>query len=318
MQELEMNDKNNNAGIDWSKDHWKEMLIEQRRFLWTPDIIERYAQWMNVRQGMTAVDVGCGLGFLGYTYWPHFGNGGKYIGIDQSEDLLKEASQAAKEWAKGGEAEFKKGDSYNLPLDDDSADWIMCQTLLMHLDRPREALSEMIRILKPGGLIMCKEPDNLSGILARQYLSAADFGNEDYLRAARVQLAIHDGRRKLGRGDQSIGNKVAHMLRELGMVDIDVKMKELVYFLEPPYENEQQQHRLKQLRKQYSDSKGKDLWRSKGREEFLAGGGDLRDFEQHCETMEKYFDRALKQMDSSEFAACGGYFSYIIRARKPQ
>ena len=70
----------NGKPIDWSKSRWKKMLIEQRKFLWPPETIERYAKWLNLKQGMTAIDVGCGLGFLGYTYRPHFGKGGKYIG----------------------------------------------------------------------------------------------------------------------------------------------------------------------------------------------------------------------------------------------
>jgi len=230
---------------------------------------------------------------------------------------LKEAAEVANEWATDGKAEFIKGDAFNLPFEDNFADWIMCQTLLMHLNEPKKALKEMSRVIKSGGLILCKEPDNLSGILARQFFSAANFSNVDFLLAAKVQLAVHDGRIKLGRGDQSIGNKVAHMLHELGMVDIDVKMKESVFFLQPPYKSEQQQHKLKQLKKLYSDLKDKDFWKSKTREEFLAGGGEIKDFDKHCKTMEGYFDKALRQMDNNELSACGGYFTYIIKATKP-
>lgn len=56
--------------IDWSKGRWKEMLIEQRKFMWHKDTIDKLAVWLELKPGMTAVDVGCGLGNLGYTYWP--------------------------------------------------------------------------------------------------------------------------------------------------------------------------------------------------------------------------------------------------------
>ena len=303
--------------IDWSEGRWREMLVQQRKFLWSAETTERYARWMGLRQGMTVVDVGCGLGFLGYTYWPHFGKGGTYIGIDQSEKLIAEAREAARVWATDGAAEFLVGDCYDLPFGDKSTDCVMCQTLLMHLDKPRKALEEMYRVLRPGGLMLCKEPDNLSGILARQYFSAADFSNEDYLLSAKVQLAIHDGRMKLGRGDQSIGSRVPHMIREMGMVDVDVTMKEAVFFLEPPYETEKQRHEFEQLKKMYSDLVDRDFWRTKYREEFLAGGGEPDDYERYCATMDRYFEAALKQMDKREFSSCGGYLTFITKARKP-
>lgn len=68
-------------GIDWSKRPLRQMLVEQRKFLWPEDTVAKLAAWMGLRPGMTAVDVGCGLGYLGYTYWPYFGKGGRYFGV---------------------------------------------------------------------------------------------------------------------------------------------------------------------------------------------------------------------------------------------
>jgi len=208
-----MSENKKTESVDWSKGRWKEMLIEQRKYMWSAETIERYSKWIGIKHGMTAVDVGCGLGFLGATYWPHFGEGGKYIGIDQSEDLIKNASEAADEWADGGDAKFVAANAYDLPLGDGSVDWSMCQTLLMHLEHPRKALEEMVRVLKPGGLFSCMEPDNLSGGFTRPFNSALNSTNEEFLLGVRVELAVHDGRVKLGRGDESICNKVPHMLR---------------------------------------------------------------------------------------------------------
>ena len=155
--------------VDWSKGKWKDMLIDQRKFMWKDDTLDKLVKWLKLRQGMTAVDVGCGLGYLGYTYWPHFGKGGTYFGVDQSKGLIKEATLLSKKWAKGGKAKFIQADAYNLPFPDNFTDWVMCQVILMHLEKPKKALEEMVRIVKPGGLIMCNEPDNLSTMLSKPY-----------------------------------------------------------------------------------------------------------------------------------------------------
>ena len=87
--------------IDWSDQCWKEMLVYQRRLLWLDDTLDKLAAWLGLEPGMTAVDVGCGLGYLGYTYWPYFGKGGRYFGVDISPELVKDARKASKEWARG-------------------------------------------------------------------------------------------------------------------------------------------------------------------------------------------------------------------------
>jgi ubiquinone/menaquinone biosynthesis C-methylase UbiE len=101
--------------IDWSEEYWKDKLIGPRKYVWRGDTIDKLAAWMDLRAGITMVDVGCGLGYLGYTFWPWYGQGGQYIGIDKSQKLLADARKTADEWAQGGEATFIRGDVYQLP-----------------------------------------------------------------------------------------------------------------------------------------------------------------------------------------------------------
>ncbi|HVP36687.1 MAG TPA: methyltransferase domain-containing protein [Terriglobales bacterium] len=302
--------------IDWSKGRWKEMLIEQRKFMWHKDTIDKLAVWLGLKPGMTAVDVGCGLGNLGYTYCPYFGKGGHYLGVDISAELIQEAEEAVKEWATEGEAKFVVGDAYKLPFSDNFADWVMCQTLLMHLEKPELALAEMIRVAKPGGLVMCNEPDNLSVMLIKPYWSMPELKIEEELLVKKVHLICHQGHLKLGRGDNSIGSKVPVMMKKLGLIGIDTRMNDKVHFLIPPYEDARQQHLLKMMKKTQLDEH--EFWMERTREEFFAGGGDPREYERFREISERLKPILQQQIEEGKYSACGPSFFYVIKGRKPE
>ncbi len=302
---------------EWSDPCWKEMLVYQRKSLWLDDTVERLAAWMGVTHGMTAVDVGCGLGYLGYTYWPYFGKGGRYIGIDLSEDLVKDAAAAAAEWADGGTAEFFTGDVYNLPLPDNYADWVMCQVLLIHLEKPEAALREMVRILKPGGLIMCKEPDNLSSATVQHFNSMRDMSVEENLLRLKIQLVSNQGRIAQGQGDCSIGSKVPHMLKTLGLTDIGIRTNDKVHYLEPPYDTPLQKVAYEKVSEQVLNDNRRQVIMKREREHFIAGGGSPEEYDRYKKMSDDMVEDFRQQLDAGTYYACGGGLFYVIKGRKP-
>ena len=54
------------------------------------------------------------------------------------------------------------------------------------------------------------------------------------------------------------------------------------------------------------------------KEEFLAGGGDLKEFNILLEIGEKQRKIQGKQIENNEFFICGAYPIYIIIGRKPK
>lgn len=50
------------------------------------------------------------------------------------------------------------GDIHSIPLTDSSIDAIICRSVLEHVKDPQKAMSEMHRILKPGGLLFLQVP----------------------------------------------------------------------------------------------------------------------------------------------------------------
>lgn len=145
--------------VDWTRGSRRVHIEKDRQFLWREDTVALIARWLGLKPGMKVADVGCGLGYLGWTYWEFFGREGCYFGIDLSVDLVRHATESSRRWALQGQARFAVADAYHLPLPSGQVDCTMCQTTLMHMERPSDVLAEMVRITRPGGVVMCKEPE---------------------------------------------------------------------------------------------------------------------------------------------------------------
>lgn len=81
----------------------------------------------------------------------------KFTMIDANEDAIILARQATKNI----NATCSVGDIYDLALDSDSFDLVICWQTLSWLDRPEAALRELVRICKPGGLVLASSLFNL-------------------------------------------------------------------------------------------------------------------------------------------------------------
>lgn len=293
------------------------MLIGPRKYLLHEDTLEQLASWMQLRPGMTVVDVGCGLGYLGYTYWPWYGEHGHYLGVDQSLDLLRDAQEATKNWVRDGRATFINGDVYQLPLIDDFADVVMCQALLINLEKPDTALAEMVRVVKPGGLVICQEPDNVLPRVGRNVLSIPELDLEDLLLYARVYLICNKGRIKMGCGDAAIGPKVPHMMKRATLIDVDVRLNDRGFYLEAPYDTPQQQHTLAVLKDHWLEGEGRKTWLAREKEHFLAGGGNIQDYNRYRTVDDRIVSIILGQIADGVYYDCAATSFFFVKGRKP-
>ena len=53
---------------------------------------------------------------------------------------------------------FGVGNINDIPLESDSLDAVMCSEVLEHVDSPQESIEELIRVLKPGGVMALSVP----------------------------------------------------------------------------------------------------------------------------------------------------------------
>jgi arsenite methyltransferase len=105
-----------------------------------------------INAGETVVDIGCGAGTDLFLAAVQTGPSGKAIGIDMIPSMLECARQAA-EKAHLTQVELRPGDATSLPLDTASVDVVLSNGVLNLVPEKEAALSEIRRVLKPGGRV---------------------------------------------------------------------------------------------------------------------------------------------------------------------
>ncbi|TGZ81930.1 S-adenosyl-L-methionine-dependent methyltransferase [Ascodesmis nigricans] len=103
------------------------------------------------------LDVGCGPGTISIDFAKRIPNG-HVTGIDYSDSVIATAQSAASQ-SKISNVTFAIGDVYKLDFPDNTFDIVHAHQLLQHLEHPEEALQEMRRVTKPGGLVAARESD---------------------------------------------------------------------------------------------------------------------------------------------------------------
>jgi ubiquinone/menaquinone biosynthesis C-methylase UbiE len=114
-----------------------------------------------VGPGDRVLDMGCGGGRHAFSL---FKRGADVVALDLSfDDLVEVRSMFAAihlegQAPAGATANVVRGSAYDLPFEDASFDRIIAAEILEHLPEDELAMSELYRVLKPGGLVAVTVP----------------------------------------------------------------------------------------------------------------------------------------------------------------
>ncbi len=172
------------------------------------------------------VDFGCGLGFMGMKLLPLLPEGSTYTGIDTSATLLEEAERIFSKLP--GESRFIKSEVYDTPFENGSFDLAVSHAVLMHLERATEALGEMIRVTRDGGMVIsCDASRN-----AHNALFYTEGIHVEDIPLTLSQQVNRDIRAKTSI-DYNIGMKTPVLMDKAGLKNIGCRISDRVTLLFP-------------------------------------------------------------------------------------
>ncbi len=117
---------------------------------------QRSYELLNLPTGLSVLEVGCGLGDDAFRMATIVGPNGVVVGVDASVRLIEEAVVRIPANIR---VEFAQADARDLPFIDESFARCRVDRTLQHIEGPQQAIREMVRILKPGGLLLAYDND---------------------------------------------------------------------------------------------------------------------------------------------------------------
>lgn len=172
--------------------------------------VERDCSYLlsHLKPGLDALDFGCGPGALSVGL-ARLVEPGELHGVDIEESQIGIAQSAAQA---GGHdnATFQVADVTDLPFEDDSFDIAHCHAVLTHVPDIQAALSEVRRVLKPGGIIASRE------LITAACFAEPDLG--DFEEAWNVFASLLSG----NGGHPNMGRELKNAFIEAGFTDPQV------------------------------------------------------------------------------------------------
>jgi ubiquinone/menaquinone biosynthesis C-methylase UbiE len=171
---------------------------------------ERSYDLMHIQSGQTLLDLGCGPGIdtirLARLTGPH----GKVVGIDRDTAMLGEARRQAQQAGLSACVEYACADAAALPFASGYFNACRSERLFMHVPHSYAAVTEMVRVTKPGGWIVVVDPD-----WGTASIDTTEIETERRLMRFRAEKLMHNG---------YSGRQLYRLFKQHQLTDIDVEI----------------------------------------------------------------------------------------------
>ena len=123
--------------------------------------------------GACALDVGTGTGDLAIAVLRASAPDGRVVGVDFTPEMLEHGRRKLARLGLSERITLQQGDGERLAFPDASFEACCCAFVVRNLADPRQGFAEMLRVVRPGGRVVCLEishpPSQLFGALFAFY-----------------------------------------------------------------------------------------------------------------------------------------------------
>ena len=134
--------------------HWENVFRSEDNEKFAEKLFDRVFSKVDLPPESRFLDAGCGAGFNSFRLARR---GFNVTGMDFSPAVLENAERNLEKLGFAGSVTIKEGDLLNLPFADNTFDGALAYGVLMHIPEVEKAVSELSRVVRPGGYVVVSE-----------------------------------------------------------------------------------------------------------------------------------------------------------------
>lgn len=293
-----------------SKEYIEYLNKSRTSFFWNENQLKLIFKNVDIDAIHNFLDVGCGLGYFTFMAARSLNERCDLLGIDIDPKLIKIAQEKANKY-NASNISFEVGDIYDLKAPKNSFDFIAEQLVLLHLDRPEDAIKELLRVLKPSGSLLVIEPNNLAMSVVYNNVTN-NLSVEEKLSLLSFEMRIQQGKIKVGEGDDNYGDRILELLAKHNMKILDVRLCDKLNPVYPPYDNLEKERLIKSIK-----SENSLYWERLFKRYYIAAGGLSEEFDEIWKLKKKINKQIEIAIVNDNYYDIGASFLYSYLFKKP-
>lgn len=138
----------------WSRYQTAEEMEISRKYEYDQEFVPFLCKWFGLgsKPSSVVVDVGCGSGYFTRIIASCINSKGRVVGMDPDRKLVSKAERICTE-KHFTNVQFMVGSAWKIPLESNYADLVVSHVVLSNIPRQFDAILEMKRVAKIGGMV---------------------------------------------------------------------------------------------------------------------------------------------------------------------